>query len=146
MLYIAADKYGFQTIRAVEKYLVSRDVQFENVGVKSEAQDITLEVMIPAVVNRTREDQKNRGILVCGTGVGVAIGANKFVGIRACLATDAKVAEWGVVYDNCNILCLSGWEFDLQKLNTILHAFFDAHFDDQDSERAKMIKTFDEWR
>lgn len=144
MVYIATDKHGYKTIAVVEEYLKSKGVKYINVGVKNESEDIKLEDLIPQVTEHVKENTSNRGILSCGTGVGIEVGANKFSGIRACLATNEKIAEWSVVYDNSNILCLSGWETKKDTILKILDAWFSAKYDG-DKERLKMIEVFDTW-
>ncbi|MBI5619594.1 RpiB/LacA/LacB family sugar-phosphate isomerase [Candidatus Gottesmanbacteria bacterium] len=145
MILVAADKHGFKTIQYVGEYLNEHGIDFVNLGVKGESEDVKLEDVIPQVAKKVRESEDNKAILSCGTGVGVAVGANKFRGIRACLATTPQIAEWSVVYDNCNVLCLSGWEADKATVYNILDAWFHATYDG-DKERLKMIAAFDTWR
>ncbi|VVA43937.1 Ribose-5-phosphate isomerase B [Candidatus Roizmanbacteria bacterium] len=145
MIYIGADKHGFTAIKIIEKYLINNKIVFENLGVVKEDNDIKLEILIPKITKQVLKSEKNKGILVCGTGIGVAIGANKIKGIRANLATNKTIAEWSVVYDNCNILCLSGWKPNKKTIEEILHSFLNAKYDGSE-KRLKMIKTFDSWR
>lgn len=144
MIYIAADKHGFKTIQYVEEYLKTHKYDFINVGVQDENEDISLEEMIPKVTDKVRENENNKGILSCGTGVGVEVGTNKFSGIRACLATNEKIAEWSVTYDNCNVLCLVGWDTDRDQIFKILNSWFSAKYDGSE-KRLKMMKVFDMW-
>ena len=144
MIYIAGDKHGFKTMDIVERYLKTHGIRFENLGVKSTSEKMKLENMIPKVTKRVLKDPKNKGILSCGTGVGIEVGANKFSGIRACLATDEKVAEWSRVYDNCNVLCLVGWNANKKSINKILDAWLRAEYDGS-KNRSKMFKEFDKW-
>lgn len=144
MIFVAADKHGFKVIKYVEGYLKAHSLEFVNLGVKTETEDMKLENMIPQVVTKVRENEDNKAILSCGTGVGVAVGANKFRGIRACLTTTPQIAEWSVVYDNCNVLCLSGWGSDKATVYKILDAWFNAKYDGN-KERSKMIAALDTW-
>lgn len=144
MIYLAGDKHGWKAISSVMEYLTDHGIPFENLGVNSESEDIPLEVMIPPLVAKVKEDPKNRGIISCGTGVGVEVGANKFAGIRACLVTSPKIAEWSVVYDKCNVLCLSGWEAIKESVHAILDAWFAAKYDGSE-KRLKMMAAFDTW-
>jgi ribose 5-phosphate isomerase B len=141
-VYIAGDKHGLDAIKIVEEYLKANNIEFENIGAKNKDEEIKLENMIPAVTKNVL--QGNLGILSCGTGIGVEIGANKFSGIRACLATDEKIAEWSKVYDNCNILCLVGWGANSEKIIKILDAWFNSKYDGSE-KRLKMFKEFDRW-
>lgn len=144
MIYLAADKHGYQTIKFVEDYLRAHKIDYVNLGVKISVEDIKLENMIPPVVKKVLEDKNNLGILSCGTGIGVEIGANKLRGIRACLVDNEKIAEWSKVYDNCNVLCLAGWDADQKKINSILDVCFKAKYDG-DEGRIKMFEVFDTW-
>lgn len=144
MIYIAADKHGLKTIQFVEAYLKEHNLRFENLGVRSEGKDMRLEDMIPPLAEKVKSHLTNYGIISCGTGVGVEVGANRFAGIRACLATNPKIAEWSKVYDNCNVLCLVGWETTKEEVYKILDAWFGAQYDG-DEGRLKMMKAFDMW-
>ncbi len=144
MIYIAGDKHGYKAIQFVESYLRSHNVPYQNLGVNDVTEDMPLEAMIPNVVKKVKENNDNKAILSCGTGVGVEVGANKFSGIRACLATNAKIAEYSIVYDRCNMLCLVGWEVTQKQVNEILNAWFAAQYDGNE-KRLKMMKAFDTW-
>lgn len=144
MIYIAGDKHGYKVIEIVSNYLCEKGIEFENLGVKNDSEDMELQDMIPKVTKKVLEHTDNLGILTCGTGVGVEVGANKFSGIRACLATNEKIAQWSKVYDNCNILCLVGWEPDKIMIYQILDSFFKASYDGS-KERLKMFEEFNKW-
>jgi ribose 5-phosphate isomerase B len=101
--------------------------------------------MIPIVVSMLKKSTSHKAVLSCGTGIGVAVGANKFKGVRACLATSEQIAEWATVYDNCNTLCLVGWDINQTKTNRVLDAWLNAKYDGS-KKRLKMLKTFDTWR
>lgn len=144
MIFIAADKHGYKTITFVEDYLKSKGMKYMNLGVKNESENIKLEDMIPNIVKKVILDENNKGILSCGTGVGVEVGANKFSGIRACLATNEKIAEWSVIYDKCNILCLTGWNNNKDRIYKILDKWFASKYDG-DKQRLRMMDIFNTW-
>ena len=144
MIYISADKHGFKAIQFVEGYLKAHNLSFENLGVRGEEEDMKLEDMIPPFVEKVRSNSANCGILSCGTGVGVEVGVNRFSGIRACLATNPKIAAWSKMYDNCNVLCLVGWETNKEIVCEVLDAWFNAQYDG-DTGRLKMMESFDTW-
>src|SRR5258708_1010630 len=128
----------------VENFLRSQHIEYENLGVKQENEDMKLEDMIPKVVSQVKEKEENKGILSCGSGVGVEVGANKFSGIRACLATNEKIAKWSRIYDNCNVLCLVGWESNKETVGKILTAWLKTEYDGSE-KRLKMMDVFDTW-
>lgn len=144
MVYIGADKHGLETVKAVIAYLNEKKIPFKNLGAASPNEDMKLEDLIPPVVNGIRENKENKGVLICGTGVGVVVGANKFAGIRAILGNDEKIVEWSRQYDDCNILCLAGWDVESEKVGKLLNTFLNTHYDG-DTNRLSMIKTFDTW-
>lgn len=144
MIYIGGDKFGYDLIKIVSSYFGSRSIEYQNLGVNSPDEGIELEELIPKVVNKIRKSGDNKGILVCGTGVGVEIGANRFKGIRASLCNTPKLAEWARDKDNANVLCLSGWDFDEANIQAVLDTWFKTNYDG-DAKRLKMFSAFDEW-
>lgn len=144
MIYLGGDKHGLKVIKFVEEYLKSKNIEFINLGVQNDNNDISLQELIPKVTSEIIKENNNIGILSCGTGVGVEVGANKLKGIRACLANDEKVAEYARVYDDCNLLCLVGWESNEEKIKRILEAWFRSNYDGN-VDRLKMFDAFDVW-
>lgn len=144
MIFVAGDKHGFKAILCVKEYLDSKKLEYADLGVKSETEEMMLESLIPPVVKKVLENEDNRGILSCGSGVGVEIGANKFSGIRACLATSEELAEWANVYDKCNVLCLIGWNCDKGQIFKMLDKWLGAKYDG-DPGRLKTFEEFDKW-
>ncbi|HLD04229.1 MAG TPA: RpiB/LacA/LacB family sugar-phosphate isomerase [Candidatus Nanoarchaeia archaeon] len=144
MLYIAADKYGYRTILFVEKFLKRKKLDYRNLGVTSDKEDLALQVFIPKIAKHIRRNKSNKAILSCGTGIGVDIGANRFSGIRSCLATNHQIARWSRVYDDCNCLCLAGWNTTEEKITKILSAWLSAKYDGNKA-RLQMFKAFDNW-
>lgn len=135
---VAGDKYGLEHIARIKHQLESDGHTVEDFG-GAEAQ---LEEMIPAVVAAVKAGA--RGILVCGTGIGVEIGANRFKGVRATLATNPEMAEWSRQYDNTNVLCLSAWATKEDEVEPILEAWLESDYDGSE-KRLAMLKTFDTW-
>ncbi|HUQ85790.1 MAG TPA: RpiB/LacA/LacB family sugar-phosphate isomerase [Candidatus Limnocylindrales bacterium] len=144
MIYLAGDKQGYDAVKIVSDFLDSKRIYYQNLGVKSSSEDLKLEDMIPSVTKKVLEEENNIGILSCGSGIGVEVGANKFSGIRACLATNEKIAEWAKVYDNCNILCLVGWNPDKANIEKIVSAFLNSDYDGSE-KRLKMFEEFNKW-
>lgn len=139
---IAGDHYTVDLLKIIEEYLASKGIQFQNVGTMDSSKKITLQEIIPPVAEAVRKGEAEIGILVCGTGAGVEIGANRFRGIRASLCVSAKQAEYARVYDSANVLALSSWLTD--DPTAILDAWFGNKFDG-DEGRSKMLKAFDAW-
>lgn len=82
----------------------------------------------------------DRGILICGSGVGVCITANKFKGIYASIAHDVYTAAQGVTHDNMNILCLGGRVISPTQAAALVEAFLKATVKGQEDRHLRRIK------
>ena len=80
------------------------------------------------VADAVRSGQADRGIVVCGSGVGACITANKIPGARACLCHDTFSARQGVEHDDMNIICLGGRIIGLDLSKEVLRAFLGASY------------------
>jgi len=91
-------------------------------------------------VRLIQSGQVDRVVLLCGTGAGACIAANKFKGIRAAVAHDTYVARQAVVHDNVNVLCLGAWITGPQIALDIIRNFFAASFSDSEQFRRRVAK------
>ena len=80
------------------------------------------------VCGAVRSGTAQRGILVCGTGVGACIAANKISGIRAALCHDTYSAHQGVEHDDVNVVCIGAWIVGIRVAEEVLQAFLAAEF------------------
>ena len=107
MIAIGADHGGFELKEAVKNYLEDNNIKYIDFGTyNTESVDyaeFALKVS-KAVVNKECE----KGILCCGTGIGISIAANKVKGIRAGLCTNEYCAEMTRRHNDANILCMGG--------------------------------------
>ena len=87
----------------------------------------------------------DRGILVCGSGVGASIAASKLVGIRAAICHDAYSAHQGVEHDDMNVLCLGSEVIGPSLTRELIRAFLQAEFDGGERyvRRLKKIEAFE---
>ena len=81
-----------------------------------------------AVADSVLSGNTERGVVVCGSGVGASITANKIKGIRACLCHDTYTARQGVEHDNMNVICIGGRVIGIELTKVVLEAFLDANF------------------
>ena len=125
---IAADHGGFELKEFLVKMLLKENykvIDFGNRELKND--DDYPDFVIPladAIANGTIE----RGIAVCGSGVGACIAANKVAGVRGCLITEKFSAQQGVEDDNMNMICLGGHvitqSLARERVNNVLEAKF----------------------
>ncbi len=142
MIYVAGDHYAVELVDQIADWLKANNREFENLGSESSEDKLSLQDMIPRVTIKVKEAEGNVGILVCGTGVGVEVGSNRFKGIRASLANTAQIAEWARNKDNANVLCLSSWA--KPNVDEVLKAWFTTEYDG-DQKRLEMLEEFDNW-
>lgn len=102
---IGSDHGGFYYKEKIKEYLTYRNIPFVDVGTHTrEACDYP--VIARNVADKVITGEANRGIIICGTGIGVSIAANKVRGIRAALCGDTYSARVSRAHNNANILCL----------------------------------------
>ena len=83
----------------------------------------------PSMVGRALHAKNaERGVLICGSGVGVSVAANKMPGIRAAMCHDTYSAHQGVEHDNMNVLVLGARIIGIALANEVVGAFLNAHF------------------
>jgi len=92
------------------------------------------------VCEDVRSGRAERGIMVCGTGVGASIAANKMRGIRAALCHDAYSASQCVEHDNVNVLCMGAWIIGPKTMEQVLGAFLSAKFSTEEHFRRRVQK------
>lgn len=81
-----------------------------------------------------------RGLLVCGSGVGASIAANKIFGARACICHDTYSAHQGVEHDNLNILCLGGRVIGIELAKELVAAFLKAEYRNEGQYKRRVDK------
>ena len=85
-------------------------------------------------------EEADRGILICGSGVGTSIAANKMKGIRAAVCHDAYSASQGVEHDDMNVLCLGGRVIGIALAEVLVKAFLGARFSGEDRHARRLEK------
>ena len=105
MIAIGSDHGGFAMKQALMAHLEKRGLAYKDFGTYSEA-SCDYPVYAKAVADAVASGACERGILVCGTGIGVSITANKIPGIRAALCSDCFSAEATRQHNDANILCM----------------------------------------
>ena len=92
------------------------------------------------VSHAIRDNQADIGILICGSGVGAAVAANKFTGIRAALCGDTYSAHQSREHDDCNVLCLGARVTGEELALEIVRAFVAARFTGEERHRRRLAK------
>ena len=104
---IASDKFALPLLEAVKQHLISKGHEVVDVGA-SESKATPHFDSAPVACKRIQEKKADRGILICGTGMGMSIIANKFHGIIASCVESVYAAKMCRAINNANVLCLGG--------------------------------------
>jgi ribose 5-phosphate isomerase B len=127
---IGSDHGGFQAKEEVKKILEELKIDYEDMGTNSlESTDYPIYAQLVA---KQVLDEECIGILICGTGIGMSIAANKIQGIRAALCLDTYSAIKAREHNNANILCLRAREFDHSKYKEIVSLFLKTSFSNEE--------------
>ncbi len=93
-----------------------------------------------AVGERVARGECERGIVVCGSGVGVTVAANKIPGIRACMCHDTYSAHQGVEHDDMNVLCLGARIIGVELAMELVRSFMGARFTGEERHQRRLAK------
>lgn len=125
-LYIASDHAGFQ----LKEHLLTalKSLKPNDLGTFSDA-SVDYPDFIPVLIHKILETPKHQGILICGSGIGMCIGANRYKGIRAMVAHDPKEVQIARAHNDINILCLAGRTLSLENALVCIKLFMNTPFE-----------------
>jgi ribose 5-phosphate isomerase B len=142
-LAVGADHAGFPLKGPVIQLLRSWGHTVTDCGTYS-----TVPVDFPDIARKVCDEilagRSPRAILVCGTGVGAAIAANKIPKIRAALCHDTFCAHQSVEHDNVNVLCLGAWVIGPKLAEEVLTAYLNARFASSDPDFQRRLHKLEE--
>ena len=127
MIGIASDHGGFKLKKEIERYFDENDIEYKDYGTYTEERTdypIYAEKVAKAIKNK----ECNLGILICRSGYGMAIVANKFKGIRAASVVDEESAKYAKSDDNVNVLTLGGDYVPVNKAICIIRNWLGTEF------------------
>ena len=139
-LAIAADHGGYELKALLVPWLNAAGHQVVDLGAHQLDPDDDYPDYAAAVAQEVQSGGAERGIVVCGSGVGACIAANKVPGIRACLCHDTYTGHQGVEHDDMNVICLGARIIGVELAKEILHAFLSANFIPEPRFRRRLEK------
>ena len=141
MIGIGSDHGGFALKEAIKKHLEERGLEYKDYGTYSSA-SCDYPVYGRAVAKAVAAGECELGILICGTGIGISITANKVPGVRAALCSDCFSAEATRQHNNANILALGARVLGEGLSLKIVDTFLDTPFsnDERHIRRISMIE------
>jgi ribose 5-phosphate isomerase B len=137
---LAADHGGFELKNQIAQWLRETGYEVSDLGAHHyDAQDDYPDLVHPLAQSVARQ-QVDRGIAVCGSGVGAAIVANKVKGARAALITETYSARQGVEHDDMNIICLGGRVIGPELAKALVFAFAKAQYSGEARHNRRLDK------
>jgi len=128
MIVIGSDHGGLNLKSALNSYLAHRGFEVTDAGTDSDA-SVDYPDFGQKVAELVVSGRADLGVLICGTGIGMSIAANKIPGIRAALVTDVFMARMAKEHNNANILVLGGRVLDEQKACDLVETWLNAVFE-----------------
>lgn len=136
---IGSDHAGFKLKEIVKAFLTRKKHEIKDFGTNSEESVDYPDYAYP-VAEAVARGEFPRGILICGSGVGVSITANKVKGIRAVLAPDSYTAKQSRQHGDCNILCLAGRKLTKAKATKIVDIWLKTDFSGEERHLKRIKK------
>ena len=139
-LAVGADHAGFSLKQALVTYLKEVGYEVQDVGALRPDPNDDYPDFAQAVAEAIVNGQTERGVLICGSGVGASVAANKIPGIRAGLCHDTYSAHQGVEHDDMNVLVIGARVVGTALAEELVHAFLNATFTGEERHRRRVEK------
>ena len=141
---LASDHAGFDLKQVIKDFLREKNIKFTDLGTYTKEPcdyPIYAQKLCKELLKREKEGKKVCGILICGTGIGMSIQANRFKGIRATLCSTEYTAKMSRRHNNANVLCLGGRVLGPELAKAIVENFLNEDF--EGDRHARRISYFD---
>ena len=141
MIALGCDQGGFALKQEIMAHLTARGLEFKDYGSYDE-QSVDYPVYAKKVAEAILSGECEKGILICGTGIGISIVANRYEGIRAALCTDCFMAEATRLHNDANILAMGGRVVGPGLAIKMVDTFLDTPFSNEERHirRINMIE------
>lgn len=142
MIALGCDHGGFELKQEIIQYLKEKQIPYKDFGCDS-PQSVDYPIYARKVGRAIQKGECEKGILICGTGIGISIAANKMKGIRAALCTDCFSAEATRLHNDANILALGGRVVGPGLALKIVETFLNTEFshDERHERRISLIES-----
>lgn len=128
MIAIGCDHGGYDLKNEIIKHLEERNIPYKDFGIHENRSVDYPDIALPVCLS-VKDKTAEKGILVCGTGIGMSIAANKVSGIRAAVCTDHFSTRFTRLHNNTNVLCLGGRVIGTGLALELVDLFLDTPFE-----------------
>jgi RpiB/LacA/LacB family sugar-phosphate isomerase len=137
---VAADHGGFEMKEKLTPVLRQWGHEVVDFGAHQfDPEDDYPDLVVP-LARAVARGEVERGLALCGSGVGAAVTANKIPGVRAALISEVYSAHQGVEHDDLNLLCLGGWVTGFALAGDLIKSFLEARFNGLDRHQRRLEK------
>lgn len=146
MLYLAADHRGYNLKEYLKDYLSKAKITFKDLGnAKFEPEDDYPDFAFKLAQEVAKSPGGNSGVMICGSGLGMVVAANKVKGIRAGMAASSWLAKHGRENDDLNVIALAADITDFRAAEEILKTWLEAKFQPEERyiRRVRKIEQFE---
>jgi ribose 5-phosphate isomerase B len=141
-IYLGCDHAGFGLKKDILKFLRSQPLPFQDLGCDCEEVSVHYPQYAQKVVRAILANPGSRGILICGTGLGMSIAANRFSGIRAALCQELYTARMSRLHNDANLLVMGGRIVGPGLAQEIVHLWLTTAFEGgRHQQRLDLIET-----
>ncbi len=137
MIALGCDHGGYELKQEIIAYLKKEGLEYKDFGCDSTAA-VDYPVYAKLVAKSILDGECEKGILICGTGIGISITANKFPGIRAALCTDCFCAEATRLHNDANVLALGGRVVGPGLAVKIVETFLNTPFSNEERHKNRI--------
>ena len=127
-IFLSSDHAGFKLKEIVKEFLIKNSIDFEDLGCKS-FEPVDYPDYAKTLSQKLKNENKSKGILFCGTGIGISMAANRFSHIRAALCTSVEMASKSRKHNNANVLALGGRILEEKLALKIVQEFLYTEFE-----------------
>ncbi len=136
-LYIACDHAAIDMKNEIAEYLRAQNHDVEDLGINT-GEKIDYPISAERVARKVAADKSARGILICGTGIGMSIAANKIKGVRAAAVSEVYSAKLTREHNNTNVLCFGARVIGIETAKMIVDAYLGAEFEEGGRHSARV--------
>lgn len=140
MIYLGADHRGFELKEKLKIFLAGLDYEYEDLGASIYNKEDDYPDFAKLVGEKVAENPENRGILICGSGVGIAVAANKIKGVRAGTILKPEQARAAVNDEDLNVLALGADYLTEDQAKEIVRTFLETKFSGEERHKRRIWK------
>ncbi len=144
MIAIGSDHGGYKLKEEIKKYLDEKEIKYKDLGCKSE-ESVDYPNIAEEVSKEVQENKCDKGILICRSGIGMSIVANKFKGIRCALCHDEFTAKYSRMHNDSNVLAIGADDVTVNDAICILRMWLATEFEGgRHKERINLINKIED--